>query len=61
MDCPKCGGGVRVKESRAFPDSVIRRRVCLACGHSFCTEERGTEGAGKLMSHWHSMERWKKG
>lgn len=35
MDCPKCGGGVRVKESWAFPDSVIRRRVCLACGHSF--------------------------
>ena len=38
--CPKCGSDyTKVKDSRPFFGTVKRRRVCLACGSRFTTEE----------------------
>jgi transcriptional regulator NrdR family protein len=43
MDCPKCGNGMSVTDSRrvaADPQTVRRRRLCEACGTTFQTDER---------------------
>ena len=39
MDCPKCGGGVTVIDSRSECDCVNRIRKCQDCGHKFRTTE----------------------
>lgn len=46
-----------MKDSRPFPDKVIRQRVCLKCGHRFYTEERITEQAKYRMNEWYSGSR----
>lgn len=44
-ECPKCMGGVKVKDSRPRDvDGVIRRKKeCLECGHIFYTLEINEE------------------
>ena len=39
MDCPICGWGTAVADSRPEPDCVNRRRKCLSCNHRFDTIE----------------------
>ena len=44
MECPTCGGGTRVVDSRATEDGAIRRRrECSRCEHRFTTYERLAE------------------
>ena len=40
MNCPYCGQGSRVIDSRGLNEAVRRRRKCLACGARFTTYER---------------------
>jgi len=41
MDCPRCGAGTRVLESRRAADGATRRRRrCPSCEHRFTTFER---------------------
>lgn len=40
MKCPKCHcQNFKVLETRPGEDSKVRRRVCRACGYTFCTTE----------------------
>ena len=40
MNCPKCGSGTRVIETRHLPENQVRRRrECLFCGSRFTTYE----------------------
>ena len=39
MNCPLCGGGTAVCDSRPEADSVNRRRRCLSCDYKFRTVE----------------------
>ena len=40
MNCPKCGSGTKVIETRAADENQIRRRrQCLFCGSRFTTYE----------------------
>lgn len=39
MTCPVCGGVPKVKECRKDCETVVRRRICKACGYIFYTEE----------------------
>ncbi len=44
MDCPTCGGGTRVIDSRGTDDGAIRRRrECVECDFRFTTFERLAE------------------
>ena len=40
MDCPYCGSGTRVIDSRPISDGIRRRRECSAEKHRFTTHER---------------------
>lgn len=40
MNCPKCGSGTKVIETRTADENQIRRRrECLLCGSRFTTYE----------------------
>ena len=40
MNCPRCGSGTRVLETRHLPENQTRRRrVCVYCGQRFTTYE----------------------
>jgi transcriptional regulator NrdR family protein len=42
MICPKCSVDTMVKDSRPHREDarvVVRRRMCLGCGHRFSTQE----------------------
>ena len=40
MNCPRCNEKTKVMDClTATENTVMRRRKCLACGHSFYTEE----------------------
>lgn len=39
MNCPKCGGEARVRETIAGADATQRQRACKECGHFFYTTE----------------------
>lgn len=71
MDCPRCGIGMKVSNSRPVRTDALtvrRRRMCPGCGTSFHTEERprlwvirGSEresflGATLLSSLYRAME-----
>lgn len=43
MNCPVCGGKVKVIDSYPECDVVYRKRKCIECNYSFNTEERETE------------------
>ena len=39
--CPVCGGSSKVRRSEELPDgTILRKRLCPACGHRFQTIER---------------------
>lgn len=40
---PGCGGHTKVKDSRARPAGIRRRRLCETCGHRFTTMETQIE------------------
>ena len=40
MDCPYCGAGSRVVDSRPTHDGIRRRRICSECKRRFTTYER---------------------
>lgn len=43
MTCPSCGSNnTKVLDSRPSKGQVVRRRVCMECGHRFTTAERIT-------------------
>lgn len=42
MDCPTCGAGTRISDSRKEGTSVVRRRRCTGCGTRFSTKEAVT-------------------
>lgn len=52
MTCPVCGGETSVNNTRAFCDSVVRRRKCKECGYAFYTEEMETPEAASEMARW---------
>ena len=39
MNCQRCNGKTKVVDCVNTNNSVIRRRKCTICGHSFYTEE----------------------
>ena len=39
MNCPKCGGKVKVADSRTEDTDVIRRRVCTNCSMDWVSIE----------------------
>lgn len=39
MICPYCGGVIKVVDSRANKDTVVRRRQCLSCKKLIKTKE----------------------
>ena len=39
MNCPKCGGGSRVTETRPEASCNVRYRQCNVCSHKFRTKE----------------------
>jgi transcriptional regulator NrdR family protein len=49
MDCPKCGCGTYVVDSRQKPYRVYRRRECRVCGHRFSTSEMNEAHIRKLL------------
>jgi transcriptional regulator NrdR family protein len=48
MDCPLCGGGTTVCDSRPEIDCVNRKRRCLSCDHRFATIELETD----MLQSW---------
>lgn len=49
MDCPKCGSGTYVVDSRHKPHRVYRRRECRICGNRFSTAELNEEQIRTLV------------
>lgn len=49
MDCPKCGCGTYVMDSRQKPYRVYRRRECRVCGYRFSTSEMNEAHMKKLV------------
>lgn len=45
--CPECGGRSRVYGIDRDADTIIRYRICKACGHKFRTYQKPEE----LISH----------
>lgn len=45
MECIKCGGKTKVKESRPFAGTRYRKRLCLKCGKIFWTSEEPASGS----------------
>ena len=45
MTCPVCGGATKVADSLHDSDEVVRKRMCKACGHVFCTIELESDDA----------------
>ena len=43
MECPLCGGGTTVYDSRPEVDCINRKRRCLSCNYKFCTIEIETD------------------
>ena len=39
MNCPECGGGLQVTDSRKMKGYVYRNRKCKACGMRFSSIE----------------------
>jgi transcriptional regulator NrdR family protein len=40
MNCIKCGGKMRAKQTYRFPENeTVRRRACEKCGHDIYTLE----------------------
>lgn len=52
MTCPVCAGGTTVNLTRAFCDSIVRRRKCKLCGYTFYTEEIETPEAEAEANRW---------
>ena len=48
MDCPVCGGGTVVSDSRRCADFVNRKRKCLDCDYRFSTVELETD----MLQSW---------
>lgn len=48
MDCPVCGGGTVVSDSRRGVDFVNRKRKCLDCEYRFSTVELETD----MLQSW---------
>ena len=49
MNCPKCGSGTYVVDSRTKEFSVYRRRECRVCGNRFTTAETDSERFKQLL------------
>jgi transcriptional regulator NrdR family protein len=57
MNCPMCGGQVKVHLSVSDPNVVIRRRQCLECSYIFYTTERELNGShAKFNKIWRSKQ-----
>ena len=55
MNCPLCGGALRVVDSRPYEKSVRRRRDCEQCKYRTTTYEISTE----QMIEFRKLEREK--
>ena len=49
MNCPRCGGGTYVVDSRTKEFGVYRRRECRVCGNRISTTETDSESFRRLM------------
>lgn len=49
MNCPKCGSGTYVVDSRHKPSRIYRRRECRVCGNRFSTAEINEEQVRSLI------------
>jgi transcriptional regulator NrdR family protein len=49
MNCPKCGSGTYVVDSRTKEFGVYRRRECRVCGNRISTTETDSESFRRLM------------
>lgn len=49
MNCPKCGSGTYVVDSRLKQYRVYRRRECRACGNRFSTSELNEDQIWSLV------------
>ena len=47
VKCDRCKGPTRVRDTVSKPESVLRRRLCKSCGHSFSTVEQVREATQK--------------
>ena len=53
MDCPICGGGTVVSDSRRGADFVNRKRKCLDCDYRFATIEIETD----MLQAWQNSSK----
>ena len=53
MDCPICGGGTVVSDSRRGADFVNRKRKCLDCEYRFGTIEIETD----MLQAWQNSSK----
>lgn len=53
MNCPKCGGKIKVLDVRhpSISES-LRRKICTVCGHIFYTVEYEARTDGAFMKYW---------
>lgn len=54
MQCTKCGHETRVTQSVQRRHVVARKRKCVCCGHSFCTQEIESEAGQMLLNRIHN-------
>jgi hypothetical protein len=61
LPCPKCGGKLRVTDSRPLPfwggPSIRRKRVCQDCEHRFSTYEISLEALDNFAERLHALGR----
>ena len=61
MNCPKCGGNVKVIDNAHTPQNEIyRRRRCSACKHIFYTLEFEVEYNDQVKKEWNEFVRTSK-
>jgi hypothetical protein len=58
MNCPKCGGPVKVKDSvDVSHNEIFRQRECLNCHRIFYTAEFEVETNEKFLNEWRRYHR----
>lgn len=51
MNCPKCNGKSKTKDTRKKPGMIMRRHECFECHHRFTTYEIWADDYDELKKH----------
>lgn len=61
MNCPKCSGEVRARDTiHTAENEIYRKRKCISCGHVFYTLEFEVENNDSFQAEWRRILRTKK-